>query len=55
MKEMIPAFDYPFASDTNPTPHAPIYYGNQYVPHPTNSAAKQVDAAKIMNQTNHAK
>ena len=33
------AFDLP--NSQNPKPHAPIYYGNQYVPRPTNSAAKK--------------
>lgn len=37
----VTAFDLP--NSQNPTPHAPIHYGNQTVPHPTNSAAKVVN------------
>ncbi len=32
-----------------------IHYGNIKVPHPTNTAAKHVDAAKVMGQTLKAK
>jgi hypothetical protein len=46
-------FDYP--NSMNPKPHAPIYYGNQHVPHPTNSAAKIVQPEKIMKQVLDAK
>lgn len=46
-------FDLP--NSQNPKPHAPIYYGNQHVPHPTNAAAKKVDHAKVMRQVIEAK
>lgn len=46
-------FDYP--NNMNPRPHAPMYYGNQYVPHPTNSAAKVTLADKVMRAINEAK
>lgn len=41
------AFDYP--NGRNPEPHMPIFYGNQLVPHPTNSAAKVTPKAKVMS------
>lgn len=47
------AFDYP--NNMNPEPHAPIFHTKMRVPHPTNSAAKRVDAAKVMNETLYAK
>ena len=47
------AFDLP--NNQNPKPRSPIHYGDQYVPRPTNEAAKQVNHAKVMNQTLHAK
>ena len=42
------AFDLPNSQHPNYTNH--IHYGPQFVPHPTNSAAKEVDHAKVMNQ-----
>ena len=37
------------------TPHASIYYGATKIPHPTNGAATEINAAKIMNQTMKAR
>lgn len=42
------AFDLP--NSQNPKPHAPAYYGDQYVPRPTNAAAKLVNPGEIMRQ-----
>lgn len=39
----------------SPFPHFKAYYGNQYVPHPTNSSAKIVDHPKVMGQVLRAK
>lgn len=47
------AFDYP--NSQHPGYANKIYYGNQNVPRPTNSSAKHVDAAKVMNQVNNGK
>lgn len=47
------AFNYP--NSMNPKQHAAIYYGDQYIPHPTNAAAKEVDHAKVMKQVLIAK
>lgn len=33
------AFDYP--NSQNPRPHFKAYYGNQYVPHPSNDPLKR--------------
>jgi hypothetical protein len=41
------AFDYP--NNENPKPHAPIYYGNQHVPKPTNEKAKMVNPSAIVD------
>lgn len=49
----VTAFDLP--NNQNPKPHAPMHYGNQYVPHPNNYAAMKVDHAKVMRQVNEAK
>jgi hypothetical protein len=46
------AFD--LSNGQNPRPHAPIYYGNQHVPKPTNAAAKITEHAKVMSQVLHA-
>lgn len=46
-------FDYP--NSVNPLPHHKIFYGNQYVPHPTNSAAKVTMADKVMRAILEAK
>jgi hypothetical protein len=32
------------------SPHAKPFYGSTHVPHPTNSAAKKVDGARVMNE-----
>jgi len=42
------AFDYP--NNVAPSNYNKIYYGNQYVPNPTNSAAKIVRPNEIMRQ-----
>lgn len=47
------AFDYP--NDQYPLPKPQIRYGNQHVPHPTNSAAKRVMHEEVMRQTLEAK
>jgi len=47
------AFDLP--NSQNPRPHDKAFYGSTPVPHPTNSAAKRVDHAKIMGQVMDAK
>lgn len=47
------AFDLP--NSQHPDYANKIYYGNQYVPHPTNEAAKKVDPAKVMNETLYAR
>lgn len=41
------AFDYPNFQD--PKPIGPIYYGNQYIPHP-NDRAKMVSSEEILRQ-----
>ena len=46
-------FDMP--NNQNPKPHAPMHYGSIRVPHPTNDAAKHVNASKVMSQTLRAK
>jgi hypothetical protein len=46
------AFDYP--NSQNPRPHFQAYYGRTPVPHPTNSAAKVVNPARVMNEVNNA-
>jgi hypothetical protein len=43
-----PYFELP--NDVANNHHAPTYYGNQLVPHPTNKAAMIVDHAKVMRQ-----
>ncbi len=43
-----PGLELPNHQD--PKPSAPIHYGNQQVPTPTNTAAKKVDPAKVMRQ-----
>lgn len=45
------AFDLP--NSQNPEPHQKPYYGNQFVPHPTNSFAKKVNKEAIMRAVNH--
>lgn len=40
------AFDYP--NSQHPGYVNKIYYGNQHVPHPTNSAAKITPQAEVM-------
>lgn len=47
------AFDYP--NNQHPGYTNKIYYGNQTVPHPTNSAAKMVNHVKVMRQVNEGK
>lgn len=47
------AFDLP--NSQNPLPHHNIYYGNQYVPRPTNAKAKIVNPMEIMEQVLKAK
>ncbi len=42
------AFDYP--NNVAPRDYNKIHYGNQHVPHPTNSAAKVVQHDKVMKQ-----
>ena len=37
-------------NDMIPGPRAPMHYGPQYVPHPTNAKAKLVNAARIMDE-----
>ncbi len=49
----VTAFD--LADSQNPNPHAPIYYGNQHVPRPTNSAAKIVNAEEVMRHVREGK
>jgi hypothetical protein len=47
------SYDAPFwglPNGENPEPRSPIFYGSTKVPHPTNSAAKIVDHAKVMKQ-----
>jgi len=53
--ETVGMIEFDMPNNQNPKPRAPIYYGNQHVPHPTNSAAKKVDHAKVMRQTLEAK
>jgi len=48
-----PSFEMP--NEAASMAHAKPYYGNQYVPHPTNSAAKIVNHAKVMKQVLEAK
>jgi len=50
---MTPGLELP--NDQNPKPRAPIHYGNQYVPHPTNAQAKLVSRDAIMNAVNKGK
>jgi hypothetical protein len=45
-------WDYPNGRD--PGPHKPMYYGNQRVPHPTNTRAKTAHA-NVMEQVLRAK
>jgi len=47
------AFDYP--NDQNPRPILPMFYGNQLVPHPTNSAAKITHPFEVMREVMEAK
>ena len=47
------AFD--LSNSQNPTPHAKPFYGSTHVPHPTNSAAKRVNGAEIMDQVINAR
>jgi hypothetical protein len=47
------AFD--LDNSQNPTPHAPIYYGDNYVPRPTNFQAKMVDHKAVMRAVNEGK
>ena len=47
------AFDLP--NDMKPNNYNHIYYGNQHMPHPTNSAAKVVYHEKVMKQVLEAK
>lgn len=47
------AFDYPNSQD--PKPRAPIHYGSQYIPKPTNAAAKITPKAEVMRATLEAK
>lgn len=49
----VTAFDLP--NNQNPRPIAPIHYGNQYVPNPTNSAAKIVNPEMVMRETLYAR
>jgi len=49
----VTAFDMP--NMQNPQPHAPIYYGNQNVPRPTNNAAKMVNGAEVLAETMFAR
>jgi len=49
----VTAFDLPNEQYPLPKPH--IYYGNQHVPKPNNSAAMKVDHAKVMGQVLKAK
>ena len=42
------AFDYPNSMHPGYTNH--IHYGPQFVPHPTNSAAKVTEKQKVMEQ-----
>lgn len=53
MDDNAPYFAMP--NNQNPRPRSPIKYGVTPVPHPTNSAAKMVDSAKVMRQVNEAK
>jgi len=47
------AFDYP--NSQHPGYENRIYHTKDKVPHPTNSAAKVVNAAKVMGQVLNAK
>ena len=47
------AFDYP--NSQHPNYENKVKYGNQRVPHPTNSAAKIVEPEKVMRQVLDAK
>jgi len=47
------AFDY--SNDQHPAYTNNIYHTNMRVPHPTNNAAKMVNASEIMGQVNEAK
>lgn len=47
------AFDLP--NNMKPAPYNQIYYGNQYVPRPTNNAAKVCNPNEIMNHVLKAK
>jgi hypothetical protein len=47
------AFDMP--NSQKPKSYVPAYYGNQYIPKPTNHAAKIVNHSKIMDAVNEGK
>lgn len=47
--------EFDLSNNENPRRHFKAYYGNQNVPHPTNSAAKMVDPSKVMRQVNEGK
>ncbi len=53
--EGIGATEFDLPDSQNPEPHAPIYHTKTKVPHPTNTAAKMCDGAKIMRQVLYGK
>lgn len=46
------AFELP--NSQHPGYRAPIFYGSTSVPHPTNSAAKRADPARVMRESMEA-
>ncbi len=55
MNESIGVTEFDLPNSQNPQPHAPIFHTKMRVPHPTNSAAKMVNGAKVMEQVLHGK
>jgi hypothetical protein len=47
------AFDLP--NSQHPDRRMPMYYGNQHVPHPTNSSAKIVHDLEVMRAVREGK
>jgi hypothetical protein len=49
VKQDTAASEWDYPNGRNPEPHAPIYYGNQHVPRPTNTRAKTPHCNPMMN------
>lgn len=47
-KEDIGATEFYLPNSQNPDPHSPMYYGDQYVPRPTNRMAKITPHERVM-------